>query len=355
VHLRLQQWLGNCGLQAVSYHVRGTSGSTLAAHADSTARRGASTTKLVTIDAALRVLGPHHRFSLEVLSDGQRLYLRGCHPWVQVPELLELAASVQSSAPTLLLDDTRYPRFVLPDGWSADDLPLNVQPVMPMNLREYFGLDPAAAVAEAVAGILTAFGHPTRYAGRAVAQGAVDGQVLSPPLLDLAVECLQTSHNLMAEVIGRETAIALGLNPDFESMQAALTTGLNADLAGVSLHDASGLSLDDRVRADLLTHILQTWLGPLMFARAALPLAGLTGTMSAINDWFQSGPAAHVRGFVQAKSGTHVNCVALAGYTFVPDRPVRIFAILVDDLPGPSPHLQVRREVEEFVRLVATH
>ncbi len=355
MHLTLQRWLHGSGLGRVSYHVRDVSGATAAAHEPTTPRSGASTTKLLTADAAFRVLGPAHRFRVEVVHDENRLYVRGCHPWLQPQDLVELVGSVSRHAPELALDDTRYPAFELPPGWSETDIPLNVQPVAPLNLREYFGADPARAVAEALAGLFTAAGHPTRFVGRAQARGDVVGRLDSIPLVDLVNECLLSSHNLMAEILGREIAIAAGLPPTFESMHTALTLGLAADTEGVHLIDACGLSTHDRVRADLLTHVLHSWLGPTVFDRVSLPLAGLTGTLSAVNDWFQHEPASSVRGYVAAKSGTHTDCVALAGYTFAPHRPTRVFAILVDGLGGPPPHLEVRREIEQFVRLVAEH
>lgn len=353
MHLSLQDWLHQSGLSEVSYHVLDAAGTVLASHEAAAPRAGASTTKLLTADAALRALGPDHRFRLEISHHGSALFLTGCHPWLQTADLLQLATTCPTEAPELFLDDSRYPPFVLPDSWSAEDLPLNVQPVAPINLREYFGHDPAGAASEAVAGLLTANGHPTRFTGRGRARGDVVGSVDSPPLLDLVVECLYSSHNLMAEILGRETALALGLPPEFASMQAAITEGLAADTTGMRLLDASGLSHLDRVRADVLTHVLHGWLDRFMFGRATLPLAGLTGTVSAVNDWFQNGPAADVRGYLQVKTGTHEDCVALAGYTFAPQRPVRVFAVLVDGLVDVSPHLEVRREVELFARLVA--
>jgi D-alanyl-D-alanine carboxypeptidase len=349
----LRRWLQTTGLNHVSFHVRDASGQTVAAHDEQVPRRGASTTKLLTVDAALRVLGHEHRFAVEVISDGECMYLRGCHPWLQVQDLLDLSASVVTHHGRLFLDDTRYPAFVRPDGWRPEDLPLNVQPVMALNLREYFGYDPAAAVAEALAGVLTAQGRPTVYAGRAVARGRLSGQLHSPAVLQLAQECLQTSHNLIAEVLARETALGLGLPPAFESMQQALTQGLTADTDGVRLHDGSGLSLDDTVRADLLTHVLHGWLDNLMFVSAALPLGGLTGTLSAVNDWFQSPPGSTLRGYVQAKSGTHVDSLALAGYTYHPQRPLRVFAVLVEGLPGAPADRLIRGHLEEFVHIVA--
>ncbi len=354
MHLTLQRWLEQSGLTSVSYHVRDARGQELAAHLPQTPRKGASTTKLLTIDAALRRLGPDHRFALEVLHDGDRLVLRGCNPWIQPRDMVRLAVSVGAHAPDLFLDDSRYPVFEVPCGWDEDSLPLNAQPVMPMNLREYFGYDPAAAVAEALAGTLTAQGHTTVYRGRGSAGGEVVGALASATLLDLAVECLQASHNLMAEIIGRETAIAAGLPPTFESLQAAILTALPAGTQGVRLQDASGLSRGNRVRADLLTQVLHSWLDGPLIEQAGLPLAGLTGTLSAANGWFQTSSGGRVRGYIRAKSGTHSDCVALAGCTFAPQRPRRLFAILVEGLAGPAPNLAIRRHVEQFALLVAT-
>lgn len=353
MHVTLQRWRLRSGLTSISYHVRAVDGEELAAHDAQVPRTGASTTKLLTIDAALRRFGPDHRFTVEVLHDGDRLILRGCNPWLQPRDMVGLAANVSRHAAELLLDDSRYPPFVVPRGWREDSLPLDVQPVMPMTLREYFGHDPAAAVAEALAGTLTAQGHPTRYRGRGSAGGEVVGRLASATLLDLAIECLHSSHNLMAEILGRETAISGGLPPTFDSLQTSILTGLPVDTEGIRLRDASGLSTGNRLRADVLTHVLHTWLDGPLLDQAALPLAGLTGTLSAVNDWFQTPSAGQVRGYIRAKSGTRTDCVALAGCTFAPQRPLRVFAILVDGLPGPAPNVAVRRQVEEFARLVA--
>jgi D-alanyl-D-alanine carboxypeptidase/D-alanyl-D-alanine-endopeptidase (penicillin-binding protein 4) len=157
----------------------------------------------------------------------------------------------------------------------------------------------------------------------------------------------------MAEIIGRETAIAAGLPPTFDSLQAAILADLPVDTTGIRLDDASGLATGDRIRVDVLTHVLHSWLDGPMIEQAGLPLAGLTGTLSEVNDWFTTEPAAQVRGYLRAKSGTHAEAVALAGYSFAPLRPRRVFAIVVDGLPGPAPHLAVRRQVELFARLVA--
>ena len=353
VHLGLRDWRRASGLSHLSYHVRDEHGVTVAQHEAMIPRRGASTAKLLTADAALRVLGAGHRFRLELVSDGDALFLRGCHPWVQVPDLRLLTATVHSDAGDLLLDDSRYPSFCLPDGWAPEDVPLNVQPVTPINLREYFGHDPAAAVAEAIAGLLTARGHATRWKGRGLSHGQVVAHVDSPPLLDVAVECLQSSHNVMAEILGRETALSIGLPPSFDSMQATLVDRLEVDTAGVLLMDACGLASQNRVRTDVLTSVLHGWLDDRARPTVPLPIAGVTGTLSAVNGWFQRDPEARLRGYVMAKSGTHHDCLGLAGYTFAPDQPLRVFAILIDGLPGPSPHPAVRRQIEAFVHHVA--
>lgn len=351
--MSLTSWLADSGLTEVSFHVRELTGQVVAEHDAQQPRMAASTTKLLTVMAALEVLGPDHRFVTDVLRDGSRLYLRGGgDPWILPQAMADLARSVQVQAVTeLLLDDTRYPQFTLPPGWEQDYLPLDMQPVAPLNLREYFGFDPGRAVAEGLAGTLTATGTPIRYAGRGVAAGDVVATLQSATLRDLGVECLQASHNLIAEVLARETAIAMGLLPTWENVPAAIAGALGIPMDG--LVDGSGLSTDGRLRVDVLTDLLVRALAGPVIRDGMLPLAGVTGTMSAVNDWFQDGPAAAVRGYVRAKSGTHAHAVALAGIAAFPDRPVRIFAIVADQLASARPHLPVRRHVEEFVRIVA--
>ncbi|OKI89213.1 D-alanyl-D-alanine carboxypeptidase/D-alanyl-D-alanine endopeptidase [Micromonospora sp. CB01531] len=95
----------------------------------------ASNTKLLTSTAAMKLLGPGHRFTTDVANDGVRragvltgnLYLRGGgDPTMLAENYDELAARVAAAGVrvvtgTLVADDTRYDRTRLGPDWTWDD------------------------------------------------------------------------------------------------------------------------------------------------------------------------------------------------------------------------------------------
>ncbi|GAA2701196.1 D-alanyl-D-alanine carboxypeptidase/D-alanyl-D-alanine-endopeptidase [Micromonospora olivasterospora] len=95
----------------------------------------ASGTKLLTSTAALALLGPGHRFTTDVSTDGQRraglltgdLYLRGGgDPTMLAADYDELAAQVAAAGVRvvtgdLVADDTRYDGTRLGPDWAWDD------------------------------------------------------------------------------------------------------------------------------------------------------------------------------------------------------------------------------------------
>ncbi|WP_037258215.1 D-alanyl-D-alanine carboxypeptidase/D-alanyl-D-alanine-endopeptidase [Kibdelosporangium aridum] len=97
---------------------------------EGTARRQpASNMKLVTSAAALEILGPNHRFTTSVLTQGSDLYLKGTgDPTVLLANLDDLAAKVAASGTTtvagkLIADDTWFDSTRLGTGWAWDDEP----------------------------------------------------------------------------------------------------------------------------------------------------------------------------------------------------------------------------------------
>lgn len=312
----------------------------------------ASCAKLLTAATALITLGPEHRSTTTVALLGDRLFLRGGgEPSMEPQDLARLAAQTAgalSRPVTVHIDETRYPPFTPASGWAADYLPVEVQPVVPLTLREYFGHDPGRAAGEALAGSLSMLGLDARFAGPAAtpATARVVGRARSRRIADQVVHMLHSSHNLTAEVLHREAALATGGAATWEaagitSIDALRTIGLPT--RGLVRADGSGLSIDNRTSARLLVELLrrvhldQAGLGEI---RDALPLAGITGTMSAINDWFQQPPGDRARGYLRAKPGTLREVVTLAGITAAPGRRRRVFAILSN---GPADKRQVER------------
>ncbi|UFQ15961.1 MULTISPECIES: D-alanyl-D-alanine carboxypeptidase/D-alanyl-D-alanine endopeptidase [Streptomyces] len=111
------------------------SGDVLYRHRPSGRLMPASNTKLLTSAAAMELLGPGHRFTTDVLADGERrgpvlrgdLYLRGTgDPTTLAEDYDRLAARIAGSgvrrvSGRLIADDTRFDDQRVGDTWSADD------------------------------------------------------------------------------------------------------------------------------------------------------------------------------------------------------------------------------------------
>lgn len=364
---------------AVSFQVLdAATGDVLARHRESTPLRGASCTKLVTATNTLMTFGSDHRFVTDVLRDRQgTLFLRGGgDPAMEPSTMADLATRVAVAHQTLprraggepldvFVDESHFPPFDMPHGWSPSYLPVEVQPVVPLTLREYFGHEPGRAAGEAFAGALTSLGVAAIFRGfeGAHRDAVTIASVGSRAVADLVVHMLQASHNLTAEVLHRQVALSKGHPATWLGAAAAareVLAGLDRDLAGVTFADGSGLSRDGRLRVDLLTDLLlEAWRGDrhpelrVIYPGGGLPWAGITGTMSAINEWFGQPPADRVRGYIRAKPGTLAGTVALAGVTSLPGQRDRVFAVLANDLPGEAPHLPARRQLELFAGITA--
>ncbi|MFD4631856.1 D-alanyl-D-alanine carboxypeptidase/D-alanyl-D-alanine-endopeptidase [Streptomyces sp. NPDC058284] len=111
------------------------SGDVLYQHRSSGRLMPASNTKLLTSAAAMELLGPDHRFTTDVLSDGSRhgrtlrgdLYLRGTgDPTTLAKDYGQLAAKIADSGirrvtGRLVADDTRFDSRRIGDTWAGDD------------------------------------------------------------------------------------------------------------------------------------------------------------------------------------------------------------------------------------------
>jgi D-alanyl-D-alanine carboxypeptidase/D-alanyl-D-alanine-endopeptidase (penicillin-binding protein 4) len=170
--------------------------------------------------------------------------------------------------------------------------------------------------------------------GTAPAGAAVLAHVDSAPYGELVRQMLQDSDNVLAEVLGRQVAIAAHQPVSFAGAAAGVRTTLSSlgvDI-GPGLLDASGLAPTDRLAPAGLTSVLHLIddpahpaLGPVA---AGLPIAGWSGTLA---DRYLSGSAAAGAGDVRAKTGTLTGVSTLAGlvrtasgglvaFSFVADR-----------------------------------
>jgi D-alanyl-D-alanine carboxypeptidase/D-alanyl-D-alanine-endopeptidase (penicillin-binding protein 4) len=139
------------------------------------------------------------------------------------------------------------------------------------------------------------------------------------------------SDNMLAEALARQVALARDLPASFDGAAQAVTAALadaGIDVTGVTLADGSGLSLNDRVPAQVLTDLVRGAAdGSLDGASAllsGLPVAGYDGTL------FDRGNAGAAPGTVRAKTGTLLGVHALAGTVVTTDGRLLAFAVIAD-------------------------
>ncbi len=162
--------------------------------------------------------------------------------------------------------------------------------------------------------------------------GSVLGSVESAPVRDQLALALTDSDNALTEILARQAAYRSGAGTDFAAVGAWVVTqvaalGLATD--GVRLVDASGLSRENRVRADLLADVLVLGYDGthpvLRRALDGLPIAGLTGTLA---DRLTGSDHA-AAGRARAKTGTLTGANALAGSVVDDDGRLLVFVGMV--------------------------
>jgi D-alanyl-D-alanine carboxypeptidase/D-alanyl-D-alanine-endopeptidase (penicillin-binding protein 4) len=345
----------------------------------------ASTTKLVTAVASLAALGPDARFTTAVRQAGGTVVLVGGgdptlavneYPSSDYPRPATLAQLAAATARALRAQGRRSVRLGydtalfsgpgLAPGWGEGDIALgDVTPIValeadqgrltpggeleddddPVNYRPRT-YDPAGTTATAFARLLirygiTVTGAPEQAAGRRFASAPVLASVSSPPLTAIIEQMLLESNNVVAEVLARHVAIALGMPATFSGAAAADMTELRrlGITTPVSLVDGSGLSPADQIAPETLVRLLAAAAGrpALRGAVTGLPVAGFTGTLSAGDSDFGviggiAGGAA--RGMVRAKTGNLSTVAALAGLAYDKAGALLLFAIMAPQVPS---------------------
>jgi len=349
----------------------------------------ASNLKLLTSVAALRTLGPDHRFATKVLrgpAPGQVVLVGGGDVLLGAGEsqpeqtlghagLATLAAravdALRAAGTTgeikVLLDDSLFTGPALNPAWLAGDIEAGeIAPLYPLALNSA-RFDPAVtigprpqdaamAAAEEFAARLRAAGAGTGLtvaagverspgaataagAAREAAQPAVLAQVESATVAEQVDLMLQVSDNYLAETMGRMTAVATGRPGSNDGATAAVTA--EAGAAGVAsdtikLADVCGLAMGNQVSARQFTDVVRAiTTGADSRLRAALdgfPVGGLSGTLDTrYGDAATAGGA----GLVRAKTGTLNTVLALSGYVVDADGRLLVFSFIGNGLtPG---------------------
>jgi D-alanyl-D-alanine carboxypeptidase/D-alanyl-D-alanine-endopeptidase (penicillin-binding protein 4) len=341
-----------------------------------------STAKILTTATALLELPLDHRVSTNVVAgaapnelvlvgggdptltaqpDGKGYYPNG-------PRLSDLVTQIRASGravDTIVVDISAFAGPTMAPGWDPVDIGAgSIAPIEPVmidggRLDPLVEYSPRTATPALDAGrrLATELGlDPGRVRIGTAAPGAQEiASVQSAPLRDRLRDMMVYSDNVLAEAIGREIAAVTGTEPSFTGAVAAVTATLSKagfDLTGMSMHDNSGLSTDDRVPPRLLNKLLATaatpsgssvvqpsntmakpetdrlavTLAPLL---DDLPVAGATGSLTSRYVHRDRAGA----GWVRAKTGTLSVASSLVGYVLDRDGRVLTFALMSNDRP----------------------
>ncbi|MCE5290023.1 MAG: D-alanyl-D-alanine carboxypeptidase/D-alanyl-D-alanine-endopeptidase [Nocardiaceae bacterium] len=327
----------------------------------------ASTAKLLTTAAALLTLPIDHRLTTRIVAGtrpGEIVLVAGGDPTLSAApagtpsfypgaaRIDDLVAQIKKSGvkfTSLTLDTSAFTGPAMAQGWHAEDIPGGfIAPLAPVMIDgSRLANDenaprsdtPAIDVAQAIAkrlGIDTADVKP----GKAPANARELAKVQSATLGERMTQMMAHSDNILAETIGRELVIERGGDPSFRGVVSAVTdvlTEAGFDMTGVSIHDASGLSDDDRIPARVLDKIMVAAAGngrpTLRPMLDFLPVAGANGTLE---DRFDAGDRAGA-GWVRAKTGTLAEASSLAGFVVTVNSRVLTFALMSNGTaPGVS-------------------
>jgi D-alanyl-D-alanine carboxypeptidase/D-alanyl-D-alanine-endopeptidase (penicillin-binding protein 4) len=346
----------------------------------------ASTAKLVTAAAALRILGPDHQFVTRVYAtrapdasgvvEGDLVIVGGGDPVLSTPTYRRRVNMTRPATPLRRLAErttrggvrrvtgrVRGDASVLADeslaaGW-PDSYLASLNTTRASGLTVDAGLrlfrrggqlrgapagDPARRTAHEFGRLLDRRG--VRVAGAAAVgrlpPGAVEvARDSSPPLSALLAHTLRFSDNHLADGVFRMLGAAIG-DPTWRgSADAARAALADVDVAWrrMNLADGSGLSRRNRLSAEALVRLMAVMAdGPLRRPwLRLLPVAGRTGTMAGRLTGTQA------VGRVHAKTGTLRDVRALAAT--VPGRGGHDHhvAVLANDLPTDGDAAAARR------------
>jgi D-alanyl-D-alanine carboxypeptidase/D-alanyl-D-alanine-endopeptidase (penicillin-binding protein 4) len=343
----------------------------------------ASNMKLLTAAAALRAIGPEHRFSTRVLpgpAPGQVVLTGGGDVLLgtgqSAPDqvmghagLATLAAAtvaaLQERGTTgelkVLVDDSLFSGPALNQAWALGDVEAGeMAPLYPLALNSArFDAavttgprpqDSAITAAEAFAAQLKAAGAASgltvadgveRFTASGIESGgpAALAEVQSATVSQQVDLMLQTSDNYLAEALGRMAAAATGQPASNDAATATVRTqltGLDIPTDTMRLADVSGLALDNQVSARQFAEVVRAITSGtdirLRAALAGFPVAGLTGTLDAR---YGDSSTARGAGLVRAKTGTLNSVIALSGYVVDADGRLLVFSFIGNGLtPG---------------------
>ena len=356
----------------------GTTGEVLFTHDPATPRTPASSLKLVSALAVTETLDMSRTMTTRVVrgashgeiilvAGGDTLLARGAgNPLATVGHagLGDLARQVATALTAegtpsvrLRLDLSYAAGPAYPATWDRRDLENGLTQTVRMIgladdrpdpvLGRVAPADPPASVATAFVRALAADSVTATLEPRsgwdvaAPAGAATLGSVESAPYADVLADCLVDSDDALMENLARQASVAAGGTAsaaDVVALVERVLTRFAIPTTGSVILDASGLTHGQRVTPTLVSDVLlvgSTGRSPAFAAAlAALPVAGLTGTLAADQERFVTAATHLVAGVPRAKTGTLIGTAALAGTTVDADGRLLDFVIDADHVPA---------------------
>ena len=349
----------------------------------------ASTMKLLTAAAALKVLGPNYRVTTKIFADPadpSHIYFVGAGDptlsrtlngkqsiYKNAPKISDLAVLVNAWAKanalpaisTITLDsslfngpayESSWPAAELTDGYVSNVTALQVDGdrANPAKQTSPRSDDPVGRAGES---LKKAIGKVAKAA--VLEEGTVPAQattivasVTSQPISVWINHMLQVSDNTEAEYLARLVSLESGGDGSFESidttMQAALKE-LGLDTSGMALRDGSGESDRNIVSPLFFTKLMKAVLAgsnDLNYVAQGLPVSGESGSLASRF----TGKNAAAQGHVFAKTGWIKNGYTLAGYIKPKDGSVLTFAVYALGNVDDSAKLAIDNLVTGFYR-----
>jgi len=326
----------------------------------------ASTAKLMTAAAVLTVHAPTDRFRTRVaLAPGGTVVLIGggdptltaaatghAGAYPDAARLATLAADVRAQhvhVTRVVVDDALFAGPSTSPAWAPEDVPSSYASGITAFLADGGRAAPSDDIRSATPDLDAAreFAALLGDRGLPVARGArpagakVVGTVSSAPLTELIEQMLQTSDNVIAEVLARQVAVAEHDPATFTGAARAIRDVLGRlhIAVGGGMVDGSGLAAGDRVAPSTLVALLRLVAGQTGPASAAqlrtivaeLPVSGWSGTLAYR---YATGAARSAAGVVRAKTGSLTGVTSLAGYVHDSSGRLLIFSLDADRTPG---------------------
>jgi D-alanyl-D-alanine carboxypeptidase/D-alanyl-D-alanine-endopeptidase (penicillin-binding protein 4) len=283
-------------------------------------RKPASVLKILSAVAAIKYLDSEQRFETKVLSSSEEksvVLIGELDPWFSL-RTIEAQKMHRTSVPTLA---TKIQSTVGKNRHRFTVYYSNLYPTDVANLNKYFKKKRRTI----------AFKKVTEE--EAIARSIEEVFVSSSPTIkEITTWFLTWSDNVLAERMARFAARAGGYafnDYGVSDIFKTILTDMEIDSSVLNIHDASGLSKENRITAHLMGQLLYKIHQDSAFSSLidGLPVSGKSGTLS--SRYLDTAPEAV--GLVKAKTGTLNGTVSLAGYVESGDREY-IFVVIADKL-----------------------